>query len=71
MAAALMAGLANATGAAGATPATSRSRNVAIEPGAPLMFYGTRKSASGSVAQAKRAAAKQRNRIRNKRAHRG
>ncbi len=48
-----------------------RDRRPELATGPSGMFYGTTKRSGGSVAQAKRAATKSRNRARNKAAHRG
>ncbi|WP_191058011.1 hypothetical protein [Geminicoccus harenae] len=48
-----------------------RDRRPALASGPSHMMYGITKRGSGTVAQAKRAALKSRNRARNKAAHRG
>lgn len=48
-----------------------RDRRPALASGPSHMMYGITKRSGGTVAQAKRAALKSRNRARNKAAHRG
>lgn len=72
LAAALMAGLGSVGSVSDLMPTTFRAPRERIpEGGTPGMKYGMTRRSSGTVAQAKRAALKARNRARNKAVHRG